>query len=104
MKYLSVTSVAALAFIMGGCVLVDDGYGYGTTETVYYEESYYTPGNTVIYQDVIVPAAPPVVYAPPPPHHHGPGLHVRPDHRPPGHHPGHRPPGHREELSCHPEE
>ena len=94
MKILSVASVTLSVLLATGCVLVDDGYGYGyeTSETVYYEESYYTPGNTVIYHDVYVPN-PPVYIAPPPPapHHHGPGLHERPGHHPGGpggHHPG----------------
>lgn len=105
MKILSVASATLSVLLATGCVLVDDGYGYGyeTSETVYYEESYYTPGNTVIYHDVYVPN-PPVYIAPPPPapHHHGPGLHERPGHHPGGpggHHPGgpggnHGPGGH----------
>ena len=99
MRHIPAVSAVLMGLVLGGCVVVDDGYGYGTTETVYYEESYYTPGNTVIYHDVYTPLPPAYVVAPPPVHHyhHGPGLHVRPDHRPPGHPghgPDHRPPGH----------
>ena len=99
---ISVTGMAIALSMLTGCILVDDGYDYGYTETVV------GPPANVTVVDVIAPPPPPPRYHRPPPtpprhHHHAPPPPPRHHHHapppPPHHHhggPGPRPvgPGH----------